>query len=248
MKNILKIAVIFISVFLLTSCGKKKEEVNNAELSYTKAMKLLKNKNYNEAAEAFTKIDDDFPFSKWAIKAQSMAVYAYYKEEEYEKLIGVVDDFIRLNPAHESVPYMIYMKGLSYYNKIPAIDRSQDDTKQASYAFRELIARFDNSEYAKDARDKLNFVDEHLAGAKMSIGRYEMNNGNYVGAIDNFNEVINRYRLSEQIPEAYFRLIEIYYKIGIKNEALKAYIELKNNYPQSNWVKVANKIDAKLFK
>lgn len=248
MKNIIKLLIIITSIFVLSSCSKKKkEEITSAEMAYTKAMEMLKKKNYNEAAEAFGKIDDEYPFSKWATKAQTMSVYAYYKEEEYAKLIGVVDDFVRLNPANENVPYMTYMKGLSFYNQIPQIDRAQDDTQQASYSFRELIARFPQTQYAEDAQNKLKFIDEHLAGAKMSIGRYQMNNKNFVGAVENFTEVINRYRLSSQTPEAYFRLVEIYYKMGIKTESVKIFQQLKSIYPQNIWVEMANKIDPETF-
>jgi len=246
MKKFLQFALIIFLTVSLPSCSKK-DEKTNAELSYIKAMKSLKNKNYIEAAEAFAKIDEEFPFSKWALKAQTMAVYTYYKEEEYVKLLQIVDDFVKLNPANENVPYMLYMKGLSYYNQVPNIARAQDPTKQASFTFRELIARFPNSDYAQDAKDKLSFVDEHLAGAKMSIGRYQMQTKNFVGAINNFIEVTQLYRFSKQLPEAYFRLTEIYYKIGLESEALESFKILKINYPQSTWLDLSQKIDPELF-
>lgn len=220
------------------------EEKPSAEISYIKANKLLKQKSYLEAADAFEKIDSEFPFSKWAQKAQTMAVYARYKEEDYTKLIALSDDFLRLNPANEYAPYMLYMKGLAYYEQIPSIERAQDNTQQASFIFRELAARFVATDYAADAKEKLAFVDEHLAGAKMSVGRYQIKSQNYVGAIENFREVIARYRQTNQVPEAYFRLVEIYYKIGLKSEGKKAVKILTKKFPQNNWSQIAMKIDA----
>jgi len=245
-------AFLLISLLLapISSCSKK-DEKNNAEIAYSKAMKLLNKRSFVEAAEAFIKIDEEYPFSRWALKSQTMAVYAYYKEENYVKLLQVVDDFLRLNPASEYVPYMMYMKGLSYYKQIPEIDRAQDNTQQASFAFRELVARFPSSEHAADAKEKLTFIDEHLAGAKMSIGRYDIQNQNYIGAISNFKQVIQRYRYTHQVHEAYFRLVEIYYKIGLKAEALQAYKELKvleNEGQESIWLISAIKINPDLFK
>ncbi|MDX2082585.1 MAG: outer membrane protein assembly factor BamD [Rickettsiales bacterium] len=228
------------------SCSKK-EEKSNAEISYSKAVKLLKQKNYNSAAEAFIKIDDDYPFSKWALKGQIMAVFAYYKEEDYPKLVQIVDDFLRLNPANENVPYMLYMKGLSYYNQIPEINRAQDNTHLGSSTFRELIARFPNSFWSEDAKKRLIYIDEHLAGEKMSIGRYQISQKNYTGAINNFVEVTERYRFTNQVPEAYFRLIEIYYKIGLNQESIAAFRQLKLLFPQNNWTKLAKKIDPVYF-
>lgn len=226
---------------LLFSCSKKKDEQSNAEISYTKAMKLLKDKNYSEAADNFEKIDDEFPFSRWAVKGQVMSVYARYKDEDYDKMTQNADDFLRLNPNSEYVPYVIYMKGLGYYNRIPTIERAQDNTQQASFTFRELAARFSETDYAADAREKLVFIDEHLAGAKMSIGRYEIQSQNFVGAIENFSEVVSRYRQTKQVPEAYFRLTEIYQKLGITEEAEKAKKHLSIRFPENYWTKLAEK-------
>jgi len=220
---------------LLFSCSKDKDEHPNAEKTYLNATKLLKQKNYSQAADEFEKIDDDFPFSKWAVKAQTMAVYARYQDDEYGKITANVDDFLRLNPASEYVPYMLYMKGLSYYDQIPSIERAQDNTQQASNSFRELIARFPSTTYADDAREKLAFIDEHLAGAKMAVGRYQISTRNYVGAILNFNEVISRYRYTKQVPEAYFRLAEIYKKIGLPEQSEKIKTQLQQDFPDSEW-------------
>lgn len=240
MKTIQKLLLIFI-LTLAFSCSKK-DEKTSAEIAYTKAAKLLKQKSYSEAADAFEKIDSEFPFSKWAIKGQTMAVYSRYKEENYSKLLSIADDFLRLNPSSEYVPYVLYMKGLSYYNQIPSIERAQDNTQQASFIFRELIARFPADEHTDDAREKLSFVDEHLAGAKMSVGRYQIRMRNYVGAIENFKDVTLRYRQTNQVPEAYFRMTEIYYKIGLKSEGKKSFAKLKENFPENHWTNLATKI------
>ncbi len=232
----MKIIYLILLTSLLFSCAKKEEKIG-AEFSYIKAMDYLKDKNYSEAAKEFEKIDDEFPFSRWAVKSKVMVIYSYYKDENYDKMVQNSDDFLRLNSTSEYSSYVLYMKGLSYYNRIPNIQRAQDDTQQASFAFRELIARFPFSDYAADCRDKIIFIDEHLAGAKMSVGRYQMKIKNYVGAIASFNEVISRYRQTNQVAEAYFRLSEIYDKIGLKSEAEKAKQHLTSKFSGSEWAK-----------
>ncbi len=241
-KNLTKFIAISLIAFAVFSCAKK-EETPTGENLYVKAKKLLDDRNYAEAAKEFEKIDDDFPFSKWAAKSQSMAVYAFFKNKDYADVIRVVDDFIRINPSSETIPYMYYMKALSFYEQIPEITRAQDNTRSASATFRELIARFPNSDYAFDARDKLIFVDEHLAGAKMAVGRYQVSQENYVGALKNFHEVAQRYSFSNQGPEAYYRLFEIYHKIGLKDEAKKMRNQLKSRFPNNSWAILAQKID-----
>lgn len=226
---------------LVFSCAKK-DGKSSVETSYIKAKKQLDDRDYGAAAEAFEKIDDDFPFSKWGTKGRIMALYARYKNQENDKALQLIDDFVVTNPSSEYVAYALYMKGLIYYNQIPSVDRAQDDTKKSSSAFRELIARFPDDFHSSDAVEKLNFVDEHIAGAKMVLGRNHIENKNYVGAIENFYEVVRDYRNSEQAPEAYFRIVESYYKIGLKQEGFDAAAEMKNKFPNNSWTKSAIKI------
>jgi outer membrane protein assembly factor BamD len=237
MKKIFQIFII-LSFATICSCSGSKKEVPSAELDYNKAFKKLKSKDYLSAAEDFRKIGDEYPLSKWGAKAMTMAAYGFYKEEKFEDVIAVVDEFVRNNPSNQDVDYMYYLKSISYYEQMTDIARAQDSAKFASYSFRELIARFPNSKYSNDARGKLALVDDHIAGAKMNIGRYQMETKNYVGAVKNFQEVIDNYSRTNQAPEAYFRLFEIHQKIGMKKIAKKYLEELKRNYPSNEWAKL----------
>jgi outer membrane protein assembly factor BamD len=239
MTNILKLFItkfLIITLILLSSC-KTSETISTPESLYLNAFELLQKKDYTLSAEAFEKIDDEFPYTKWAIKGQTMAVYSYYRLQQYEKIIQLTDDFIKLNPASEYVPYMLYMKGLSYFNKIPAIDRSQDFTREASFAFRELIARFRDSQYIDDSKERIKFIDEHLAGSWLSIARYEISDQNYIGAIKYLTDLISRYPNSTQAPEAYYRLAEIYFRLGEKNLSKQIIKILQKKYTNNYWSK-----------
>lgn len=232
-----KIFLIILCLTLTSACSEK-EKKSSAEVEYTKAMKKLKDRDFSGAAEDFGKIVDEYPLSKWAAKAQVMASYGYYKEEKYDDVIKTAEEFIRNNPSNPDVAYVQYLKSLSYYNRISDITRAQDNAQSASYAFRELIARFPLSDYAKDAKEKLVLVDDHIAGAKMSVGRYQLQNTNYLGAIKNFQEVVDRYSRTGQTPEAYFRLFETYKKIGLEDQAESYKTQLSNLYPNSKWNKL----------
>ncbi len=228
---------IYISlIFLVFSCASK-EEKTSPELLYKNALKLLKSKNYVDAAKEFEKIDDDFPFSKWAIKGQVMASYAYYKNKDLEKVIQISEDFSRLNPTSEYMPYMLYLRGMCYYLQIPTIERAQDYSSQASATFRELIVRFPQEDHAIDAKEKLFFVDEHLAGAILEQARSQINHKNFIGAINNLQLVINRYRYTNQVAESYYRLAEIHWYLGNKKEFYKAKKILGNQFSDSYWFK-----------
>ncbi|MES2676926.1 MAG: outer membrane protein assembly factor BamD [Pseudomonadota bacterium] len=217
------------------SCGHDKDKPS-AELNYSKAVKKLKKQDYSGAAEDFEKISDEYPLSKWGIKAQTMAGYCFYKEEKLADVIRIAEEFIRNNPSNSDVAYMQYLKSIAYYDQMNEISRAQDNAKSASYSFRELIARFPDSEYAADARQKLVLVDDHIAGAKMVVGRYQLENGNYIGAIKNFQDVINNYARTNQTPEAYFRLFEAHQKIGLTKVAENYRQQLKQIYPENKWI------------
>lgn len=218
-KKLISQILILLLAFNLWSCASSKKEEKTAITEYNLAFTMLKDKNYTEAAEKFEAIYDDYPLSKWSIKAQSMAAYAYFADEKFEDVIRVAEAFSSLNPGSEYIPYMHYMKSLSYFNLIPNVDRGQNYTKMASSNFRELTARFPDSEYFDDAKEKIQIIDERLAAAEMDVGRYQMVNQNYIGAIMHFDAVVNEYRNTDQATEAYFRLYEIYHKLGMDKQA-----------------------------
>lgn len=237
-KNLNQIVRTYLSLFsliiLISGCATK-EEKTSAEILYLSAYKLLKNKDYLESAKEFEKIDDEFPFSKWALKGQVMAGYAYFKEKEFDKVINITEDFVRLNPVSKYVPYMLYLRGLCYYLQIPAIDRSQDNSKSVSAIFRELVVKYPNDPHALDAKEKLEFVDEHIAGAILEQARQQIKQKNFVGAINNLQLVINRYRYTKQLAESYFRLAEIYWFLGDKVEFKKIFLIIQRDHQNSYW-------------
>lgn len=240
--NIRKIILIIFLSLIVSSCASNKDDKKDENIvtSYNKAFEILKDKRYSEAAEKFEKLYDDFPLSKWSIKGQAMAVYAYFADEKFDEVIRLSESFVQMNPSSEYVPYVQYMKSLSYFKMIPNVDRGQNYTKLASANFRELIARFPNSQYVDDAREKIALIDERLAAAKMSVGRYQLTNQNYIGSIIHFEDVTHQYPNSKQAAEAYFRLYEIYYKLGMKTQsdmALEKLSSYKDPYWNSNIIK-----------
>ncbi|MFT6077919.1 MAG: outer membrane protein assembly factor BamD [Rickettsiales bacterium] len=238
MKKILQIFIIFSLVTVFSCSGPEKKEVPSAEIDYIKALKKMKAKDYLSAAEDFRKINDEYPLSKWGSKAITMAAFGFYKEGQLEDVVVLAEEFIRDNPSNPNVDYMHYLKSISYYDQMNDIARAQDNAKLSSYSFRELVARFPRSKYSTDARTKLILVDDHIAGAKMNIGRYQIEARNYVGAIKSFQEVVNNYSRTNQTPEAYFRLYETHLKIGMKKISAKYRQELKQKYPSSSWTKL----------
>ncbi len=230
-----------VTLLLVFSCAGKDKEPT-AVSAYKDAYEILQDKDYEEAAERFEKVSDDFAFSSIASKAQMMAVYAYYKAEQYEEVQRAADDFVTVFPSDKNTDYVLYIKGLSYYDVIPQVDRSQEAARSASMIFREVAARFPESKYYLDCKKKIFEIDQLIAASHMSKGRYYMNNEKYVAAMNNFQEVTKRYRHTNQICEAYFRLMEVSYAVGINDWLFKYARDLKKDCKGNIWFNKGQKI------
>lgn len=205
------------------------------EVLYNRAADLLEQEEFVLAIPAFEEVERQHPYSKWATKAQVMAAYAAYRANKYPEALVALDRFIQLHPSNVDVPYAYYLKALCYYEQISDVSRDQKMTQLAMDTLRELITRFPQSRYARDANLKLDLTHDHLAGKEMDIGRYYLRQGQYLAAINRFKIVIDRYQTTTHVPEALHRLVEAYTALGIVGEAKKAAAVLGHNFPGSEW-------------
>ncbi len=225
------------------ACASNVEKTNfSAEELYNKGHEEMEKTAWSKAANTFEKIEIEHPYSKWATKAKLMSAYAYYKDEKYDDAILSLDRFIRYHPGNKDVAYAYYMKGLCYYDQIVGAEKDQGNTLNAQEAFNQVIARFPDSEYAKDAEAKLVLIRDHLAGQEMEVGRYYLNQKNYLSALNRFSQVVEKYQTTPQIEEALYRQVEVYHILGLNDEANDALKVLQHNYPNSKWTKKATKI------
>lgn len=224
-------------LLLLAACGTSEEPYVERPVGelYNEAMDNLEAGETKQAAKLFDEVERQHPYSEWATKAQLMAAYSHYQANQYDEAIAACDRFIELHPANPDVPYAYYLKGLSYYEQISDIHRDQEMTEQAKRTFQELVNRFPNSEYARDAAIKIDLANDHLAGKEMVVGRYYLQRGYYLAAINRFKAVVDKYQTTTHVPEALLRLTEAYTALGITDEAQKTAAVLGYNFPQSEW-------------
>jgi len=232
------LTVIILAAFLLTGCSSDVAETYQekpVQLLYNKALADLNSENYIEAAKGFDEVERQHPYSVWSTKAQVMSAFAYYQSNRYDQAILAADRFIELHPGSKDVPYAYYLKSISYYEQITGVGRDQKVTRQALDALEKVVRRFPNSEYARDARLKIDLTRDHLAGKEMEIGRYYLNSKHYIAAINRFRSVVETYQTTSHVPEALHRLTESYLSLGITDEAKTAAAVLGHNFPGSNW-------------
>jgi outer membrane protein assembly factor BamD len=175
----------------------------------------------------------------WSQRALLMQTYANFEARNYDDAIAAGKRYLGLHPASPEAAYAAYLVGQSYYNQIPDTTRDQERSEKALLAFQEVVQRWPQSEYAADAKFKLNVVKDQLAGREMNVGRYYLKKRNYPAAINRFRVVVAQFQQTNQIEEALARLTEAYLALGVIGEAETAAAVLGHNFPDSPWYKDA---------
>lgn len=209
---------------------------------YTAAKTRLDQKRYREAAQLFDEVERQHPYSIWARRAQLMGAFSYYLARDYTESIASAQRFLSVHPGNKDAPYAYYLIALDYYEQISDVTRDQKITQQALDALGELIRRYPNTDYAADARLKVDLVRDHLAGKEMEVGRFYQRRGQWLAATLRFRKVVDEYQTTTHVPEALERLTESYLALGIRDEAKKAAAVLGANYPGSEWYERAYKL------
>lgn len=226
------------ALIVVAACSSTDEEPyveRPVEELYNVAMDDMEEGLYKKAAKGFDEVERQHPYSPWATKARLLAAYAHYQANEYDDAILALDRYIELNPGGPDVPYAYYLRALSYYEQIADVERDQEPTLKAKRALEDLIARYPNSPYARDARLKLDLTIDHLAGREMVVGRFYQKQGFYLAAINRYRTVVEEYSTTTHAPEALLRLTECYVALGLDNEARNMAAVLGYNYPGSEW-------------
>jgi outer membrane protein assembly factor BamD len=227
-----------VAVLLLAACAGDKKDTyveKPVEDLYNAAMNQLLDSAYEKAAKSFDEVERQHPYSVWATKAQLMSAYALYEASKYDDSVVAADRFISLHPGHRDIAYAYYLKALDYYVQIADVGRDQKTTQQAMAALSEVVRRFPDSKYGRDARLKIDLVRDHLAGKEMEIGRWYERQGSYLAAVNRFKRVIDDYQTTTHAPEALHRLTECYAALGLTDEAARVASVLGYNYPGSQW-------------
>lgn len=225
---------------LLAACAgdKDKDELppdEVVEALYNKAADTLDKGEYNEAAKQFAEVDRQHPFSQWATKAEIMEAFAYYQNTDYDEAVTALNQFIDLHPGNADAAYAYYLRALCHYERIADVKRDQGFAQDALKGMQDVISRFPDSSYAKDAVLKIGLIKDHMAGHEMSVGRWYLQQKLYISAIGRFREVVEKYQTTSHVPEALERLVEAYLALGITKEASSTAAVLGYNFPGSEW-------------
>jgi outer membrane protein assembly factor BamD len=187
------------------------------------------------AAQTFNEIERLYPFSQLAKRAIIMSAFSSYTAGDFSSARSSARRYLDLYPSDKDAPYAQHLIALTYYDNIVDVGRDQATTQNALKALREVVSRYPESDFARDAELKIDLTRDHLAGKEMAIGRYYLKRGHYTAAINRFRVVVDKYETTSQTPEALHRIVEANLALGLENEALASAAVLGHNYPGSDW-------------
>jgi len=218
--------------------GPKEDKIldDPADKIYNEGLFLLNQKrDFKAAAKRFEEVDRQHPYSEWARKALLMSAFAHYEQREYEEAITAAKRYVTLHPGSPDASYAQFLIASSYYDQIPYVSNDTATTEKAIQALEEVIRKYPNTEYAASAKRKADVARDQLAGKEMEIGRYQLNQKHFIGAINRFKVVVTQYQRTRHVEEALTRLTEAYMALGVVDEAQTAAAVLGHNFPDSRW-------------
>lgn len=210
-----------------------------ADVLFNDGLARLEARDYGGASKKFVELDKQYPYSQWSRRALLLSTFASFEGGDYADAINHGRRYVQLYPASPDTPYAQFLVGMSYFNQITDISRDQDRAEKTIQTMDDLVRKWPNSEYAREAKDKIRVAQDQLAGKEMDVGRYYMQRRNWTGAINRYREVIVKYQTTRHVEEALSRLVEAYMGLGIVNEAQTAAAVLGHNFPDSQWYKDA---------
>ena len=210
-------------------------EERPVELLYSTGADRMDKHLWNQAVDYFQEVERQHPYSEWSRRSILMQAFAHYQANDYDDAIGDADRFISLYPGNQAAAYAHYIKAICYFEQIVDVGRDQAATGQALDNLREVTARYPHTEYALDARLKIDMVNDQLAGKEMTIGRWYLRQNDTLAAIGRFKTVVERYQTTSHAPEALYRLVEAYLSLGLLDEAKRDGAVLGYNYPGDQW-------------
>ncbi|HTV68702.1 MAG TPA: outer membrane protein assembly factor BamD [Rhizobiaceae bacterium] len=213
------------------------ENTEPADVLYNQGLANLEAGQLREANAKFEAVDRQHPYSELARKSMVMAAFTNYRQGKYEEAINAGKRYVSLYPSTPDAAYAQYIVGLSYHRQIRDVTQDQKEARRTIEAMEEVVQRWPESEYVEDAKAKIRFARDQLAGKEMQIGRYYLERREYIAAAKRFRNVIEVYSNTRHIEEALARLTEVYYAMGLVDEAQTAAAVLGNNYPDSQWYK-----------
>ena len=232
--------LILILVFSLNSCSKKDVEYEpkdkaNPYILYQEGFELFERGDYFYAEKKFTEAELNFEVVDFAAKSAIMSSYAFYGINFYTEALENLDRYLRKYPADKNVPYASYLIVISNFEQILDEKKDLNPLLKSKKLIQGYVKKYPNSDYALDLKFKLGLIENQLAAKEVYVAKYYIKTQKWIPAINRLKNVVDNYDETIFIEEALHRLVEIYYNLGLLEEAKKTANILGYNYNSSKW-------------
>ncbi len=243
--------ICFSIIIFSISCAEKKTKIsvvkeNNLEMqmieAYNEGLEELNKGDIFFAAKKFNEVELIYPQSVWAPRSNLMAAYAYYSQLYFNDAIYELERFLSKYSNHPDTDYAYYLLAICHYNQIQNEKKDLGEIIKARQYLTLLVKEYPDTEFAEDAKFKLELIHEILASKELYLANYYLDREKWIPAINRYKKIVNEYDTTIFIEEALYRLVELNYKLGLEEEAMKYSVLLGYNYQSSDWYDLSYKI------
>ena len=215
---------------------------------YKDALSSMEEGQYLIASEKFDQSESLLPQTEWAAKSALMSSYCLYTIGFYDEAILNLKRFKKVYPADSNIDYAEYLIAIMYYEQILDEQKDIEPLILSKKTIENFLKKYPNTDYALDLKFKLDLIINQMAAKEISIARYYIKNEKWIPAINRLKIIVEEYDRTIFVEEALYRLVEIYYRVGLENEAKAAAAMLGYNYNSSEWYEKSYKVLNKNYK
>ncbi len=221
-------------ILLVGACGPRKVPSEpTAEEDYRAGMEKFNKKDYQDAIPYFQKILENYPFSFYAIPGELKIAECYFLDKKYVEALVHLNGFQELHPTNENIPYVIWMKAVSYSEQFRTIDRDVSAMDNSKRELKELTTRFPESSFAEQASEMLVKVNARLAEHDFYVAHFYYRAGDYYAALKRFQRILDKYPIEGVADRALYCMGKCYFFLREDQEADRAFSLLVQRYPES---------------
>jgi len=209
MKKFLIAGMVFL---LLSGCSlfEENHQMNkNAQQLAAEGAASFMNEDYEDAVKAYTDLKDWYPFSKYAILAELKIADAHFHLEEYPEAIAAYENFEKMHPKNEAVPYIINQIAMCWFNQIGTIDRDATPAKKAMAEFEKLIRLFPENEYSQEALAHIDACIDNMVSHELYVANFYNKTKKYEAALKRYQYIVENYAGTDQSQIALEKIPEV---------------------------------------
>ncbi|OGR15362.1 MAG: outer membrane protein assembly factor BamD [Desulfobacula sp. GWF2_41_7] len=180
----------------------------NVEELVSEGSSAFLDQDYPTAIKAYTNLKDWYPFSKYAILAELKIADSHFYLKEYDEAILAYEEFEKLHPKNEAIPYVIYQTGLSWFNQLGTVDRDHTPALNSLNQFNRLTDQFPRSEYAQKANEHIGKCLANIAGHELYVANFYMRTKKHAAALKRYEDIVEKYPDSKESKEALAKIPE----------------------------------------